>query len=69
MSIGRSEAGTFMLLRRRLLFLRSLPLPLRAKPTVEDRGKTHACGLRHRFSCESWSWTTAIMWWALRNDR
>jgi len=65
-----------MLLRHRLplfgLLSRSAVRKQAVQSSMEpprDGGEEHPCGLRHRFSCESWSWTTAIMWWALRNDR
>lgn len=65
-----------MLLRYRLPFFRLLSRSAARKRAARsstqparDRGTEHPCGLRSRFSCESWSWTTAIMWWALRNDR
>lgn len=65
-----------MLLRRQRLFIRHFSGRAERQRTTDaagerqaDDGTEHRCGLRHRFSCESWSWTAAMMWWALRNDR
>ncbi|PHQ62911.1 MAG: hypothetical protein COC10_08935 [Sphingobium sp.] len=61
-----------MLPRQRSLFRRRRAP--RSKQAVADlsqklsqeRGKMHSCGLRHRFSCESWSPMAGLMWWLLR---
>lgn len=65
-----------MLLRHRLpvfgILSRSAARKRAVRSLVQpprESGTEHPCGLRHRFSYEFWSWTTAIMWWALRNDR
>lgn len=59
-----------MLLRRQWPLMRRSNMAVRERkqPVLPEVEQVHACGLRHRSTCECWSFMAAILWWLLRTN-